>query len=1199
MGPFVVKVGRRQLLAVEKFIRAGIYTLLVIFAVNREFVLSVQKTPDYSCVDRMANIGDTACQEKSFTTDSTNVHESDVYRDFAEEAAIFQEKGFALVTGLFNETFLFSHLATVRKGMSKGGKIGFRNPWKNGSKEFKIAAAELSAYPEIAPLLKSKILKHAAAALLGVSPQRLCLVVDKIFEKQSGDDGTHWHTDAGATEVKSSVEALTAWIPFQNMTRNNGLLRFGVGSHIDTHISSKRDRTLHRSDDLKRMAVGDVSFHHIRTHHSSYPNLSNQSREAVTIIFAAIPQLYNLSEGSQVSCSPYWMCPFALYGSAVPRTKSLCRECDPYFPPNEFHHQPPSSRPSGWLDRCTDEIVASCADIFSLPVEGLSKKIQKWIHDAKEECGKLKAWVYEPLHENIATIPNPRESVYAHLIEQTSENKGFWRYDMILGEGDSNKDKSLSIEEFLNLPFFRSETFQEITSQDIANENGFEPPNSTSWKYTTEKQLVEIFQEYDSNGDKVLDIHEFKKLPIFKVPLEERNQNPEVGRPPTQPMNLVEQQNHEFIGLELDTRTTNDTSITLAGETKTPIVILENVLPKKSFYELRDFLRNRTDFFEGDSNSVAFPGKIAKLDWRIVDMILKVLLNDNKLDTVFSHDIFRQKEHVRAFASILCNKGWVHNDFFDASHKTIVPPAAVFYFGFPKFSADRTTGTAFFREAETGFERTFGLNLTNKTQEAAFCKEHPKSVGCQRLNLTEHNARFEEIARVDAKPNRMILYPHDIFHNAFAEYKTGDNALESSTADLLPCSVERGRLAISMFFLVPSGSEAIKIVSELSKQQEIEWRVKALRILQGHKESMKGPHRSTGPVPFKVEDTAPSAHTLSSDTSLRSSESAETSESEKSRRPYPFGIFDLKLLGKIDHELSLEPTEEPKSELCCAKNYSAAWDLNGKLVAVVIDNFFCQDDYRRLQYAMHDSEQWSWENVSAAYMRLNSAEHSPLAPSLDFRSDEDARDGFPFRFQKDSPSLLGKAKDAVTEQKIKENINKCLRQTLPKNIFKSATNLICTDFYGAVAFMDPDDMSPSQSAPHVGPSHFASEYTVTSKRKFQKCGTVFVEQKGSGIFNTQTEPQRVTFNANNRNMQRVAVEDLGEPIVSGWMNASNTRWGFPAFMVPNQGNRILLYPQGRPHNDYMPDRDCLSSEPFGGRMLLKSFWMMAASNDMN
>ena len=72
--------------------------------------------------------------------------------------------------------------------------------------------------------------------------------------------------------------------------------------------------------------------------------------------------------------------------------------------------------------------------------------------------------------------------------------------------------------------------------------------------------------------------------------------------------------------------------------------------------------------------------------------------------------------------------------------------------------------------------------------------------------------------------------------------------------------------------------------------------------------------------------------------------------------------------------------------------------------------------------------------------------------------------------------------------------------------------------------------------------------------------------------------------------QRIAVE-MGESYASGWMNTSETRWGSIMFVVPNSANRIVFYPAGRPHSDFLPGRGMLAESARFGRLLLKSFWM--------
>ncbi len=57
----------------------------------------------------------------------------------------------------------------------------------------------------------------------------------------------------------------------------------------------------------------------------------------------------------------------------------------------------------------------------------------------------------------------------------------------------------------------------------------------------------------------------------------------------------------------------------------------------------------------------------------------------------------------------------------------------------------------------------------------------------------------------------------------------------------------------------------------------------------------------------------------------------------------PFDVYDWSALGQfaLNQRLPLPPTGHPDEGVCCASNYSAAWDADGELFAVVVDNLVC------------------------------------------------------------------------------------------------------------------------------------------------------------------------------------------------------------------------------------------------------------------
>ena len=251
------------------------------------------------------------------------------------------------------------------------------------------------------------------------------------------------------------------------------------------------------------------------------------------------------------------------------------------------------------------------------------------------------------------------------------------------------------------------------------------------------------------------------------------------------------------------TSTSTTTTVKHVGRDKTPVVVLDNVLPERAYISLRDDLRRRTDFVEGDGNN-----KIATLDWAIVEPLLDAVLGNKPLTDIYPRAIFEQREHVRGVATILCNPGWVHNDHMGSGHQDTVAPAAVFYFGYDGVAnapagSTKKTGTAFYREKETGLERLtkLGGDVTE------FCAKYPRSLGCSHrgtdvfdvenkneetdtshkeggsptASVSRDSTAFEEMHRVMGEPNRLVLYPQDVLHNAWVENSRAEAAATTAS----------------------------------------------------------------------------------------------------------------------------------------------------------------------------------------------------------------------------------------------------------------------------------------------------------------------------------------------------------------------------------------------------------------------------------
>jgi len=152
---------------------------------------------------------------------------------------------------------------------------------------------------ELYALAHNPILGAMAARLAGTPEIRL--FHDQLVYKPAGaiptDTIVGWHTDRAYWRTCTSDAMLTAWIPFQDLTPEMGPLAVLDGSHRwpdNDHLKTFHDSDLAAIEArIKKagemqvvpllMKQGQVSFHHCRTIHASYPNTSATPRLAFAI----------------------------------------------------------------------------------------------------------------------------------------------------------------------------------------------------------------------------------------------------------------------------------------------------------------------------------------------------------------------------------------------------------------------------------------------------------------------------------------------------------------------------------------------------------------------------------------------------------------------------------------------------------------------------------------------------------------------------------------------------------------------------------------------------------------------------------------------------------------------------------------------------------------------------------------------------
>lgn len=152
---------------------------------------------------------------------------------------------------------------------------------------------------EIRRLVSQQSIAAIAAKLTGADCIRLFR--DQLIYKPpasiSRDYSVGWHCDRAYWLTCSSENMLTAWVPFTDCDANNGTLVLIDGSHRWPDNSGIRGFSVQAPDTILDFATGgeavtkvylelkrgQVSFHHCRTVHGSFANLTDCPRLALSI----------------------------------------------------------------------------------------------------------------------------------------------------------------------------------------------------------------------------------------------------------------------------------------------------------------------------------------------------------------------------------------------------------------------------------------------------------------------------------------------------------------------------------------------------------------------------------------------------------------------------------------------------------------------------------------------------------------------------------------------------------------------------------------------------------------------------------------------------------------------------------------------------------------------------------------------------
>lgn len=151
---------------------------------------------------------------------------------------------------------------------------------------------------ELGQLVRHPAIGGTAAALSGATGIRLWhdQLLFKPVDRAAMQANVGWHTDRQYWTACTSTEMLTAWVPFHDVTPEDGSVSFFDGSHTwdvagmdffsqDLAGLERSAREQGVSGELVPTTIkrGQVSFHHCRTVHGSGPNRGSAPRRSIAI----------------------------------------------------------------------------------------------------------------------------------------------------------------------------------------------------------------------------------------------------------------------------------------------------------------------------------------------------------------------------------------------------------------------------------------------------------------------------------------------------------------------------------------------------------------------------------------------------------------------------------------------------------------------------------------------------------------------------------------------------------------------------------------------------------------------------------------------------------------------------------------------------------------------------------------------------
>ncbi|HEY8122209.1 MAG TPA: phytanoyl-CoA dioxygenase family protein [Myxococcota bacterium] len=223
-------------------------------------------------------------------------------RASAADVETFQRDGYLVVRDAVEPRDLDRLQAICDRLLEQRDQIAFDWAWEAGTdrehRAFKIVQTSPSLLSR-AELERERFRVWAtefASDLLGRGVE---FWYDQFLAKPPREGArTPWHQDEGYWGRNLEERGITCWMPFHDVSVENGCMHFVPGAHREGVISHQpvpgvqSDLLFCEVDEARAlpipMKLGDVSFHHGKMPHMTTPNASNGWRRALSQHFRVI-----------------------------------------------------------------------------------------------------------------------------------------------------------------------------------------------------------------------------------------------------------------------------------------------------------------------------------------------------------------------------------------------------------------------------------------------------------------------------------------------------------------------------------------------------------------------------------------------------------------------------------------------------------------------------------------------------------------------------------------------------------------------------------------------------------------------------------------------------------------------------------------------------------------------------------------------